>query len=68
MEADVEILKAVKSSGVEPALDLIGVFGDIVADEAAGGSRVVGENLGDDGEAFEIVKAEAVGGVEVERR
>ena len=41
---------------------------DIVADEAAGGSRVVGEDLGDDGEAFELVKAEAVGGVEVERR
>lgn len=36
--------------------------------EAAGGARVVGEDFGDDGEALDVVGAEIVAGVEIERR
>ena len=76
VEANVEILKAVKGRGVEPALDLGGFFdkpflglvkSDEVEVEAAGRAGVVGEDLGDDGDALEPAGAEAAG-VDVERR
>ena len=76
LEADVEILKANKSSRTEPALDLSCFFdkpflglvkSDEVEVEAAGRAGVVGEDLGDDGDALEPAGAEAAG-VDVERR
>lgn len=77
MEGDVELLKFGKGPGVEPAVDQRGflgipLFGFVKADraevKAADGTRVVVEDLGDNGEALEIVEADAVVGVEVEWR
>jgi hypothetical protein len=76
VEADVEILKVCEGSGMEPPLDLSGFFGkpffisvkaDAVDFEAAGRAMVVGEDLEDNREELEVVGAEAVVGVEVER-
>jgi hypothetical protein len=76
VEADIEILKVCEGSGMEPPLDLSGFFGkpffifvkaDKVEIKAAGRARVVGEDLGDDAEALEMVGAETIVGVEVER-
>jgi hypothetical protein len=53
---------------MEPSLDLSFVEVDEVELEAAAWAMVVGEDLGDDGEALEIIAAEPGGCVEVERR
>ena len=72
---DIELLEVVECSGLEPAVNhielavyIIVIEVDARKVEAAGGSRVLREDLGDDAETLANIVAERVASLKVERR